>query len=217
MKRWLSPTWQRAGLPAPQCYERHHTNAQRSAATPESRPRLRGKCWLSLLAIVIPMFADAGCGYHTAGHADLVPKTVRTVAVPAFTNLTTRYKLTDRLPEAISHELIAHSRFKVVNDPDEADAVIRGAVVSYIAYPVIFSQNQRTGEGSTVVQFSVTMQVSFVARGGKVLYSRPSFQSKEQYEISADPKQFFEESDAALDRLSRDVARDVVSSILQNF
>ncbi|MGH9611714.1 MAG: LPS assembly lipoprotein LptE, partial [Bryobacteraceae bacterium] len=187
------------------------------ASPRRTRRRSRVKRWLSLVAVAIATLTGAACGYHTAGHADLVPKTIQTVAVPAFTNLTTRYKLTDRLPEAISHELIAHSRFKVVNDPDEADAVIRGAVISYIAYPVIFSQNQRTGEGSTVVQFSVTMQVSFVARGGKVLYSRPSFQSKEEYEISADPKQFFEESDAALDRLSRDVARDVVSSILQNF
>jgi hypothetical protein len=40
----------------------------------------------------------------------------------------------------------------------------------------------------------------------------------QRYEISVTfPKAYFEESDAALDRLSRDVARDLVSSILENF
>ena len=48
--------------------------------------------------------ATAGCGYHVSGHADLMPKTIQTVCVPAFKNVTSRYKLTDRLPEAISRE-----------------------------------------------------------------------------------------------------------------
>jgi hypothetical protein len=40
----------------------------------------------------------------------------------------------------------------------------------------------------------------------------------QRYEISVtSPQAYFEESDAALDRLSRDVARDLVSSILENF
>ena len=52
---------------------------------------------------------------------------------------------------------------------------------------------------------------------GKVLYSRPSFDWKQQYEISTDSRTFFDESDAALRRLSTDVARRLVSAILENF
>ncbi len=47
------------------------------------------------------------CGYHVAGHTDLIPKTIHTVCIPAFTNTTTRYKLTDRMPEAIAREFNA--------------------------------------------------------------------------------------------------------------
>jgi len=36
-------------------------------------------------------------------------------------------------------------------------------------------------------------------------------------EISVDPRAYFEESDPAMERLSRDVARTVVSAILENF
>jgi hypothetical protein len=157
----------------------------------------------------------SSCGYHIGGKADLVPKSVHTIAIPAFTNITTRYKLTDHLPQAISHEFIARTRYRIVTDPNEADAVLRGAVINYVAYPTIF--DQATGRASGL-QVNVTLQVILTERAtGKVIFSRPNFEAHQRYEISISATAYFEESDAALDRLSRDVARDLVSSILENF
>ena len=51
----------------------------------------------------------------------------------------------------------------------------------------------------------------------KVLWERPHMEFRQNYEISVDPKAYFDESDVALDRLSRDVARTVVSAVLENF
>ena len=156
------------------------------------------------------------CGYHVAGQADLVPKNIHTIAISAFSNITTRYKLTDHLPQAIGHEFIARTHYQIVNDPQQADAVLRGAVINYVAYPTLFDQQSGRASG---LQVNVTMQVSLVERAtGKVLFSRPSFEMHQRYEISVtSSKAYFEESDEALDRLSRDVARDLVSSILENF
>lgn len=165
--------------------------------------------WLMFLSLT-------ACGYHVAGKADLVPKGIHTIAIPAFTNITTRYKVTDHLPQAISREFIARTRYQIVNDPNEADAVLRGSVVNYVSYPVIFDQQSGRASG---LQIIVTMQVSLIERAtGKVIFTRPSFDVRQRYEISTtNTSQYFEESDAALDRLSRDVARDVVSAILENF
>lgn len=157
----------------------------------------------------------AGCGYHVSGHTDLLPKTIETVCVPAFGNATTRYKLTDRLPEAITREFISRTRYKVMNDMNQADAILRGTVVNYNAYPVIFDPT--SGRASTI-QVSVVLAITLTERAtGKVLYTRPGLEWKQQYEISVDPRAFVDESDAALERLSRDVARSVVSGILENF
>jgi hypothetical protein len=52
---------------------------------------------------------------------------------------------------------------------------------------------------------------------GKVLFDRPSLEFRERYEISIDPKQYFDESQPALVRLSQDVSHTVVSAILENF
>jgi hypothetical protein len=52
---------------------------------------------------------------------------------------------------------------------------------------------------------------------GKVLFTRPNMEVRERYEISIDQTQYFEESETALERLSRDVARSVVSAVLSGF
>jgi hypothetical protein len=69
-----------------------------------------------------------------------------------------------------------------------------------------------------VVDLHLVLQVSLTERAtGKVVFNRPSFEVRERYEISVDPAQYFDESDVALDRASQQVARQVVSSILENF
>ena len=165
---------------------------------------------LGLAAVLL-----AGCGYHIAGKADLVPKSIQTVAVPAFTNGTTRYKLTDQLASAMAREFLARSRFQVVNDPNSADAVLRGTLVSYQPFPAVF--DSRTGRASGV-QFFATLSVTFTDRKtGKVLYENPALVLRERYEISVQPELYFDESDAALERVSRQVARRIVSAVLEGF
>jgi hypothetical protein len=159
--------------------------------------------------------ALAGCGYHVGGRADLLPDTVRTIAIPAFGNTTVRYKLTDRMPQAIAREFITRTRYRVVNDPDRADAVLAGTILTYVNYPTIFDpETQR----ANVADLRVTLQVSLTERAtGRVLYNRPSFEVTERYQISPVAAEYFEESDFALRRASEQVARQVVTSVLENF
>ena len=160
--------------------------------------------------------ALGSCGYHVAGQANLVPKTIHTVAIPAFTNNTVRYKLSDQLPQDISRELISRTRYQIVNDPQQADAVLKGAVLAYTAYPTLI--DQATGRTSGL-GINLRLDITFVERAtGKVIFARPNFDVHERYELSVTNNiQYFDESGAALQRLSKDVARDVVSSILDNF
>lgn len=169
--------------------------------------------WPSAAAVLLlPL---AACGYHVSGNGEKIPKTVQTIAIPAFKNLTVRYRLTDYLPQAISREFIARTRYAVVPDPDKADAILKGAIVNYVSFPVI--NDQATGL-ATVVQMNVTLQMSLTdRRTHEIIWSNPSFEYRQRYEISLDQTAYFEESNEGLHRLSNDVARDVVSAILENF
>jgi hypothetical protein len=50
-----------------------------------------------------------------------------------------------------------------------------------------------------------------------IYYQNKNFTFREEYEISSDPKQFFQEDSPALERLSRQFAQTLVSGILENF
>lgn len=157
----------------------------------------------------------SSCGYHTGGRAELLPATVHSIAVPAFSNVTTRYKLTDQLPEAITREFISRTRYRIVPETSEADAVLEGSVLGYTSFPTVY--DPATSRASAV-EVHVTLRLSLTERtSGKVLFSRPNFELRERYQISIDPAAFFEESDSALARASQQTARDVVSAILENF
>ncbi len=155
------------------------------------------------------------CGYHVGGKADLIPKGIQTISIPAFSTLTTQYKLVDMLPQEIGREFTARTRFRIVRNPSEADAVLNGSINTVTAYPAVFDP---TSGKATTISVTVGLTLNLVERStGRVLYSRANAGFRQNYDVSVYPHQFFDESGPALDRLSRDVARDVVSAIVENF
>lgn len=157
----------------------------------------------------------ASCGYHVGGKADTVPKSVETIAVMPFTNGSNRYKLPAKIQQAISRELVSRTRFRVVRDPAAADAVLEGGMGNVNTYPVVFDPATNK---TTVVQISVVVQAKLTDRKtGKVLYERPLSAIVNNYEISLYANQYFDESELALDRVSTDLARTIVSGMLENF
>jgi outer membrane lipopolysaccharide assembly protein LptE/RlpB len=163
---------------------------------------------LLLLALIA-----SGCGYHVAGTTNLLPSDIHTIAILPFSNVSTQYKLSDYIAEGVSREMISRTRYRVIADPAQADAVLSGAVAN------LFSSGTLTDpvKGATAGQLVVQIQVKLVDRNGKVLFQRPNVEFRERYEISVDPRQYFDESSVAVQRLSRDVSREIVSAILENF
>ena len=161
------------------------------------------------------LVAFSGCGYHVAGHADLMPKSIKTIAVEAFGNPTTRFEIARMLPEDVTREFISRTRYQIISDPTQADAVLKGAVTNYAAYPTVV--DPATGR-ATGVQVIVSMQISLTERAtGKVLYQRNSFEFRERYTISINPQAYFDESGTAMARVSKDASRSIVTAILENF
>ncbi|MDX2154777.1 MAG: LptE family protein [Bryobacteraceae bacterium] len=171
--------------------------------------------WILAPLALLALLALNACGYRVAGKGDLLPKNIKTIAVPAFANVTTRYKLTDLLPAAITREFISRTRYEVVTDVNQADAILTGVVANVFTSPTVFDPG--TGRASGI-QVNVNLQVTLREReSGKMLYNQPNMEFRQRYEIALDPKSFFDESGAALERLSRDVARTVVTGVLEVF
>ncbi|HUI78320.1 MAG TPA: LptE family protein [Bryobacteraceae bacterium] len=173
-----------------------------------------GRSHVSELWLALVLAATSACGYHVGNSADPLPKSLKTIAIPAFGNVTTRYDLARMLPEDVGREFISRTRYRVVSDPEQADAVLTGSLVRFISFPTTADQSGR----ATAVQASVILNLTLRDHAtGAVLFNRPGFEFKERYAISVSPADYFDESGVAMMRLSRAVAESVVTAILQNF
>lgn len=156
-----------------------------------------------------------GCGYRVAGRGDRLPPDIKTIAVPIFTNQTSKFRIEQRLAAALTRELIERTKYRVTTDPAQADAVLQGTVKDVRSGVITYDLN--TGR-ATSMQIQVTTDVKLVDRHTKkLLFANSNFVFREQYQISQTIPGLFEEDQPALDRLSRDLARTLVTSILENF
>jgi len=168
---------------------------------------------LTLLAITAMLLA--GCGYHTAGHATRLPQNVRTIAVPAFVNQTQTYRIGQLLTRDVVRELIGRTKYRVLNQAgDAADATLKCIVTSAQASPLTY--DAQTGRVSSAV-VTVAMKVTLTDRSGKVLFENLNYSFRQQYQVSREVTSFFEEETPALQRMSEDFARTLVSDVLEAF
>jgi outer membrane lipopolysaccharide assembly protein LptE/RlpB len=176
--------------------------------------------------LVLTTLVLGGCGYHVAGRSDALPKSIHVIAVPAIENKTSVYRIEQRLTAATVHEFLETS-YRVVPEPGNADAVLRGKVLSLEAVPLLF--DTATGRATTML-VTVKCEVTFEEReSGKVLYHTDNFVFRNEYEIPAvlEPgtntvnpnsvSSFFQEQDPALDRLAQDFAARLVAAVTENF
>ena len=190
---------------------------------PPGPSRLAARWWQPLATILFALGLLSGCGYRVAGHNDALPKTIHVIAVPALENKTTSYRIEQRLTAATIHEFLAATPYKIVSTDSGADAVLRGRVLSVEAVPLLFVTTPATPtEASTTraTTMLVTMKCDVTlseSPSERILYHNENFVFRNQYEISADVKTFFEEQDPALDRMARDFAKRLVAAVRENF
>jgi outer membrane lipopolysaccharide assembly protein LptE/RlpB len=161
------------------------------------------------------LLVTVGCGYHAAGHGNTIPEDVRTIAIPAFVNDSSTYKIEQRLTIAVVREMTTRTHYHVINETSsDADATLKGTVLSVATTPLTYdSQSGRVASVLVVVNVAVKM----TDRQGKVLYQNPSYLFRDQYQVPSELTSFFEEDSPAFQRLSRDFAQTLVSNLLEGF
>ncbi|HEY6967633.1 MAG TPA: LPS assembly lipoprotein LptE [Candidatus Angelobacter sp.] len=170
---------------------------------------------LLVLLVLLVTILLAGCGYHTAGHAVRLPENLHVIAIPGFINQTQTYRIEQILTRDVVREFISRTTYQVVNaTSDSADATLKGTVVSTLAAPLTY--DAQTGRASSAV-ITVTMKISLMDRSGRVLFENQNYTFREQYQVSREIASFFDEETPALQRMSRDFARTLVSDILEAY
>lgn len=165
-----------------------------------------------LLFCLTSSFTDC---YKPAGRGDGLPKHIKTLAIPAFQNPSLRYKVEQRFTGAVIDEAIRRARsLNVVSTADGADAVMFGSIQNFIFRPVLLDDFGRARLFEVAIIASVTVRDQ---TNNKILFENQNIVFRGEYEISVDPKSFFNEEGGSADRIARDFAKSLLSTILEGF
>jgi hypothetical protein len=168
-----------------------------------------------LAALIAASLISSACGYHVAGRAAQLPAAWETIAVPAFTNNTTRYRIEQRFTQAVIREFITRTKYRIIQDQGSADAVLHGTILSIETTPVLFDAT--SGEVTTMLVTVHTKVELIDTSTKKPVYENADMIFRDEYQISADVQSFFEESGPALERMSHDFASKLVANVLEKF
>ncbi len=163
----------------------------------------------------LALLSLAGCGYHTLGAAAHLPPDVKTLAVPLFATHTEANGADTAITEAVAREFATRTRFRVTTDAGaDSDAVLHGVILKQTTSPLTY--NAATQQSSSFI-ITIVASVTLTARDGRTLYQNKNYIFRQQYQSTANLPTFLEEDPAAIQRLSREFARQLVADVLEGF
>jgi Lipopolysaccharide-assembly len=165
----------------------------------------------------------SGCGYSLAGRGSFLPASIQTIGIPNFANRTSVFNLETTLTQKVRSEFIGRGKYTIVPDATGVDALLSGEVTAATITPASFNQNSQLAS-----RYAITMTARVELRDTKanaVLWENTSLVFRQEYDAagaqagqtSVDPAAFFGQDAQALDRISSEFARSIVSAILEAF
>jgi len=172
-----------------------------------------------LIGALYVLCASTGCGYSLAGRGSFLPPYIKTIGVPTFVNRTTVFNLETLLTQKVRAEFIGRGKYQILPQTNAVDAVLTGEVTAVSIVPASFSTQQLAS------RYAITMTAKMELRDlreNKVLWENPSVMLRQEYEATSgrgvtDPVAFFQQDANALERMSTEFARTIVSAILEAF
>jgi hypothetical protein len=172
-----------------------------------------------VLLVALAASISGSCGYALAGRGTFLPAYIHTIGIPQFINTTPYFELEQVFTERVRTEFINRGKYKILPDPAGVDALLSGTIQSISITPASFTDQQQASR----YVITVTAKIEFRdLKTNKIIWDNPSWVFREEYEASAavdalDPNAFFGQDINALDRVSTEFAKSVVSAILEAF
>ena len=169
---------------------------------------------------LVALFFSSGCGYALAGRGSFLPADIQVVGIPQLLNQSTFFNVEQVLTEKVRSEFIGRGKYRVVAEAAGTDAVLTGTITGLSVSPIAFNADQLASRYA----FTMTMKVEFTdARTARVLWSNDVLTFREEYELATrgttaiEGAAFLDQERSSFDRIATDVARSVVTAILEAF
>ena len=172
----------------------------------------------STVALVLALLVHGGCGYSLAGRGSFLPPYIKRIGIPIFTNNTPVFDLDRQVTERVRTEFIGRGKYVITTETTGVDALLTGVITSVTLTPVAFNNSQQ----ATRYALTLTVAAEFKdVRASKVLWTNPSMQYREEFSLdprtAADTTTFLAQDANARERMALELARALVSAILEAF
>jgi outer membrane lipopolysaccharide assembly protein LptE/RlpB len=174
-------------------------------------------------ALAASLLMLSGCGYSLAGRGSFLPDYIRIIGIPTFANRTSLFNLETQMTEKVRAEFIGRGKYRIVPDAEGVDALLVGEVTGINIRPVSFTNQQLASRYTITMTARVELRDQ---RENKVLWENPALVFSQEYEAAqntqagqaaVDPTAFFGQDQNALDRMTTEFSRSIVSAILEAF
>jgi Lipopolysaccharide-assembly len=175
--------------------------------------------FLRLASLMASGFALPACGYSLAGRGSFLPASIKVIGIPMFVNNTPLIEIEKRITSKVVSEFIGRGKYTIRPEATGVDALLLGEVSSITVAPATFTDERQASK----YVITVITKIEFKdVKADKVLWQNPYLAFREDYEVSntsnvADPAAFLGQDMNALDRLATELARTIVSAILEAF
>ena len=177
-------------------------------------------CACQIVVVLALALSASGCGYALAGRGSFLSADIKVVGIPQLLNQSTFFDVEQVVTEKVRAEFIGRGKYRVIPDVTGADAVLSGTVTSISVIPIGFTEQQLASR----YLFTMTMRVVFTdARTSRILWSNDALTFREEYELATrgttaiEGSAFLSQERSSFDRIAGDVARTVVTAILEAF
>jgi hypothetical protein len=180
--------------------------------------KISSRLFLCVLCVLC-VFASPGCGYTLAGRGSFLPPYIKIIGIPTFTNRTVVFNLETLLTQKVRSEFIGRGKYQILPEATGIDALLNGEVTAVSIQPASFSTQQLASRYA--IQMIAKIELRDM-RENKVLWENPSLVFRQEYDATGgrtvlDPAAFFQQDANALERMSTEFARTIVSAILEAF
>jgi hypothetical protein len=176
--------------------------------------------WRAALVLCASVTAWSGCGYALAGRGSFLPTSIRTVGIPRLENRSNFFQVEDILTEKIRSEFIGRGKYAVTPEETGADALLSGEVLAISVVPVGINENQLASR----YLFTVALKMEFRdTHTQDVIWQNDSLIFRGEYDLQTRSnvdftgETFLDQERSSVDRIATDVARTVVTAILEAF
>lgn len=157
------------------------------------------------LIICLLISVISGCGYRVGS---LLPKDIKTIAVPMFTNKTPEPELEVMVTNGVIREFISDGTLRVVEE-ENADTLLECEIIDYRREPLRYTQQEVTREYRLLIAVRLVFKD---LRRNEVMWENPRVEGEATFFVGTSLP---ESERLALPAAIKDLSHDVVEKVVE--